>query len=216
MASMIPGGEFVTEILNFISQSLLIPVIILLIFLLVISIMITGGLISEYISRKKIPFTAIKDIIDDINRSETIDGVKEVIENSVLTSPQKDVLINIANSSDLNKDTRDAIARKLIEIEEDKIYKKVEKTDIITRVGPTLGLMSTLIPMGPGLAALGSGDINTLAEAIIVAFDTTVIGIGSGGLAYVISKIRKRWYEEYISDLDVLADSILDFMKKTY
>ncbi len=69
--------------------------------------------------------------------------------------------------------------------------------------------MGTLIPMGPGLAALGSGDVTTLASAMIVAFDTTVVGVGAGALAYVISKIRKRWYSKYLSSLDVLIDALL-------
>ena len=101
----------------------------------------------------------------------------------------------------------------MIEIEENKFNKKLEKTDIVTRIGPTLGLMGTLIPMGPGLAALGVGDVNTLASAIIVAFDTTVVGIGAGAVAYFVSKVRRRWYEEYLSNLDALADAMLDRLK---
>lgn len=212
MTSVIPGGEYITAALNAISQSLLIPVIVLLLIIIVVSIIIAGGLISEYTSRKKLPVGKIRDIIFDINRSESVDEVINIIDNSQIPKTQQKVLIEIASSSELDKDNREALARKLIENEEDKIDKTLEKTDIITRIGPTLGLMGTLIPMGPGLAALGSGDINTLASAIIVAFDTTVVGIGSGGLCYVISKIRKRWYEEYISDLDALADSVLDYI----
>jgi biopolymer transport protein ExbB/TolQ len=109
--------------------------------------------------------------------------------------------------------SREALARKLVENEEIKAMKGIEKTDIVTRLGPTLGLMGTLIPMGPGLAALGSGDINTLAQAIIIAFDTTVVGLAAGGIAYVVSKVRRRWYEEYISNLDTLVDSVLEVMK---
>ena len=78
----------------------------------------------------------------------------------------------------------------MLESEENKAEQKSEKSDIVTRLGPTLGLMGTLIPMGR-LAALGSGDINTLAQAIIIAFDTTVVGLAAGGIAYVISKIRE-------------------------
>ena len=89
-----------------------------------------------------------------------------------------------------------------------------EKTDIITRIGPTLGLMGTLIPMGPGLAALGSGDIITLAQSLTVAFNTTIVGIGSGAVCYIISRIRRRWYEEYLSTLDSLSDCVLDYMNK--
>ena len=52
------------------------------------------------------------------------------------------------------------------------------------QLGPILGLLGTLIPLGPGLAALGSGDIVTLVEALTVAFDTTVTGLVIGVLAY--------------------------------
>ena len=98
--------------------------------------------------------------------------------------------------------------------EEEKIDKSLRNTDIITRVGPTLGLMGTLIPLGPGLAALGAGDVNTLADALTIAFDTTVVGIGSGALCYFISKIRRGWYDQYLSDLDALSDAVLFFMNK--
>jgi biopolymer transport protein ExbB/TolQ len=74
--------------------------------------------------------------------------------------------------------------------------------------------MGTLIPMGPGLAALGAGDIHSLANAIIIAFDTTVVGLAAGGICYVISKVRRRWYEEQMSTLDVLMESVLEALKK--
>lgn len=91
--------------------------------------------------------------------------------------------------------------------------KSVERTDIVVRLGPTFGLMGTLIPMGPGLAALGAGDITTLAEAIIIAFDTTVTGLAASAVAYVISKLRKRWYEEDLSNLEVLINSTLEILE---
>ncbi len=117
-------------------------------------------------------------------------------------------------SETLDSDSREALARKLVEHEEEKIDKSLRNTDIITRVGPTLGLMGTLIPLGPGLAALGAGDVNTLADALTIAFDTTVVGIGSGALCYFISKIRRGWYDQYLSDLDALSDAVLFFMNK--
>ena len=103
---------------------------------------------------------------------------------------------------------------KLFEFEEEKTMSNLQKTDIITRIGPTLGLMGTLIPMGPGLAALGAGDINTLASSLTVAFNTTIVGIGSGALCYVIGKIRSGWYDRYLSDLDALIDAVLDYMNR--
>ena len=214
MATIIPGSDLLTSALNVISQSLQIPVIIFLIIFAVYSVYIIGSLISEYSSHKKIPVKYIRDLIYDIANTENVEDLPDLIRNAGIQISQKTVLIEIAKSSSLPKDTRQALARKLYEEEQDRIEKNLQKTDIVTKIGPTLGLMGTLIPMGPGLAALGSGDVTTLASAIIVAFDTTVVGIGAGAVAYVAGKIRRRWYEQYLSNLDALADTVLDRLKK--
>ena len=210
MVSSIPGSSFLTSALDVISQSLQIPVIVFLLLFAVISVIILGGLISEYTSRKKVSMKTMRELIYDITESNSIESMKEVIASAKIPKSQRRVLDKIASSSSLTKDSRVALARKFIENEEDRTAKSLEKTDIITRIGPTLGLMGTLIPMGPGLAALGTGDVNTLSQAIIVAFDTTVVGIGAGAIAYFVSKVRSRWYEEYLSNLDALADVVLD------
>ena len=212
MSVSIPGGEFLTGSLDVISQSLTIPVLVILLIIVIISIITLGGLISEYTSRKKVPVGTVRDLIYDINSAASVDALKGIIEGAAIPKSQKKVLTEIASSSSLDKNTREALARKLVEYEEEKIDKTLQKTDIITRVGPTLGLMGTLIPMGPGLAALGAGDVNTLAQSLTVAFNTTIVGIGSGALCYVIGKIRSSWYDRYLSDLDALSDAVLDYM----
>ena len=213
MALNIPGGEFLTGSLDVISQSLTIPVLIILLVIVIISIITLGGAIAEYTSRRKVPVGTIRDLIYDINRAESIDALKNVISNAKIPKAQKRALDEIASSSELGDASREALARKLFEFEEEKTMSTLQKTDIITRIGPTLGLMGTLIPMGPGLAALGAGDINTLASSLTVAFNTTIVGIGSGALCYFIGKVRSGWYDRYLSDLDALIDAVLDRMK---
>ncbi len=210
MVSTIPGSEILTSTLNMISQSLQIPVIIFLVIFAVFAVLAIGGLISEYTSRRKVSVDLIEELIYSISNANSLDEIKNVIKNAKIYESQKVVLIKILRSSSLTQDSRHALAKKLIEAEENKFTKTIEKTDVVTRIGPTLGLMGTLIPMGPGLAALGGGDVNTLANAIIVAFDTTVVGIGAGAVAYFVSKVRRRWYEEYLSNLDAIADALLD------
>ena len=210
MATVIPGSDLLTSALNVVSQSLQIPVIIFLLLFALYAVITVGGLISEYSSRKKVPVKLIKDLIFSISRTEDVGEVENIIKNAQIPKNQKRVLVNIARSGELKKDSREALAEKLIENEEDIIEKKLQTTDIITKIGPTLGLMGTLIPMGPGLAALGSGDVTTLSNAIIVAFDTTVVGIGAGAVAYFVSKVRRRWYEQYLSNLDALSKAVLD------
>ena len=212
MALSIPGGEFLTGSLDVISQSLTIPVLVILLIIVIISIIALGGVIAEYTSMRRVPVGTIRDLIYQINGAGSVEELKGIIAHANIPKSQRKVLNEIASSQELGETSREALARKLFEFEEEKTMKKLQKTDIITRIGPTLGLMGTLIPMGPGLAALGAGDINTLASSLTVAFNTTIVGIGSGALCYVIGKIRSGWYDRYLSDLDALIDSVLDYM----
>jgi biopolymer transport protein ExbB/TolQ len=77
--------------------------------------------------------------------------------------------------------------------------KRIERADFITRLAPMLGLMGTLIPLGPGLAALGDGDVKILSTAMSVAFDTTVLGLLCGMIGFVIARLRRRWYDKALS-----------------
>ncbi|WP_116365524.1 MotA/TolQ/ExbB proton channel family protein [Parahaliea mediterranea] len=84
--------------------------------------------------------------------------------------------------------------------------RRLERADLLARSGPILGLMGTLIPLGPGLSALGSGNLDILATALTVAFDTTVIGLLVGLLAYLIGRVRRRWYEDTWRAMAVTAN----------
>lgn len=214
MVTTIPGSEVLTSGLNMIAQSLQIPVIIFLVVFAFFAILTLGSLISEYTSRKKLTPDMLEKLIYAISKANSPEELMNVIKNSKLYENQKVVLVKVLRADSLTPDSRETLARKLIEFEETKRSKTIERTDIVTRIGPTLGLMGTLIPMGPGLAALGAGDVNTLASAIIVAFDTTVVGIGAGAVGYFVSKIRRRWYEEDLSNLDALIDALLDKLKQ--
>lgn len=206
-------NEMLSNMLHAISQNLLIPVIIGLLLFMGYAVVTLGSLIYEYYHRNRIDVKQIEGMVLSISNPGTPEGITQVVEASELSRSYKTNIIDLANSSKIGAESREALAKKLIENEEINIAKKLEKTDIVTRLGPTLGLMGTLIPMGPGLAALGGGDIQMLANAIIIAFDTTVVGLAAGGVAYVISKIRRRWYEEDLSNLETLMESVLEVMK---
>ena len=74
--------------------------------------------------------------------------------------------------------------------------------------------MGTLIPLGPGLAALGSGDINTLAQSLIIAFDTTITGLAAGAIGFIISKYRRMWYADELSILKAIIVSTLEALER--
>lgn len=83
--------------------------------------------------------------------------------------------------------------------------RRIERCDLLARVPPMLGLMATIIPLGPGLAALGQGDPAQLASAVTVAFDATVLGLLAGIAGLWIGRLRKRWYEELLERMEAGA-----------
>ena len=85
-----------------------------------------------------------------------------------------------------------------VEMIEKIARRRIDRADMIARLAPMLGLMGTLVPLGPGLAALGRGDVAVLASAVTVAFDTTVIGLFAGGIGFLLSRLRRRWYDKIL------------------
>ena len=103
MVLNIPGGEFLTGSLDVISQSLTIPVLVILLVIVIISIISLGGLIAEYTSRRKVPVGTIRDLIYDINRAASVDDLKNVNGTIAIGDPEsvpagqygKEVLTNL-------------------------------------------------------------------------------------------------------------------------
>lgn len=80
--------------------------------------------------------------------------------------------------------------------------RRIDRVDLIARIGPMLGLMGTLIPLGPGLAALGRGEMDLLAQAVTIAFNTTVLGLLAGILGFLVGRFRRRWYDAAMARLE--------------
>ena len=74
----------------------------------------------------------------------------------------------------------------------------------MTRIAPMLGLMGTLIPLGPALTGLASGDLATLSSNLVVAFTATVVGVLLGCCSYTMNLVRKNWYQRDHSTLEHL------------
>lgn len=99
------------------------------------------------------------------------------------------------------------IAKRLAEYDY-RSLRRLERTRILVRMGPALGLMGTLIPLSPALAGLADGDVATLTENLRVAFSVTVAGLLIGALAFAISLVRDRLYAQDFSDVEFAAAGI--------
>jgi biopolymer transport protein ExbB/TolQ len=86
--------------------------------------------------------------------------------------------------------------------------RRLERTRLLVRAGPALGLMGTLIPLSPALAGLADGNVAQLTDNLRVAFSVTVLGLLIGAIAFGISLVRDRLYAQDLSDLEFIAASV--------
>ena len=107
-----------------------------------------------------------------------------------------------------NYQTERLAAKPLKLLQEYEFYtiKRLERTRILVRLGPMLGLMGTLIPLSPALVGLASGNVQELSDNLVTAFSVTVLGLLIGGLAFVVSIVRDRMYSQDISDMEYLLE----------
>jgi biopolymer transport protein ExbB/TolQ len=82
------------------------------------------------------------------------------------------------------------------------VQRRLDRTRLLVRAGPAVGLMGTLIPLAPGLAALGDGDVATLADNLRDAFGATVVGLLVGTIAFALTLVRTRMYTEDLVALE--------------
>lgn len=86
--------------------------------------------------------------------------------------------------------------------------RKLERSRMLVRFGPALGLMGTLIPLSPALEGLADGDVAQLSENLRAAFSVTVLGLLIGAVAFAISLVRDRLYAQDLSDLEYVVASL--------
>lgn len=204
------GSEILSNILYLIAQSLLIPVIIVIFVFITYAVLSLGGFLTEKFSRTKFSVDKTEALIRAISKSSDPEEMKEKVTDSELTPDYKKVLVKIISNHDIGSKSRRALATKLIEEQELQFSYITQKTDILVRLAPTLGLMGTLIPLGPGLSALGSGNINELAQALTIAFDSTITGLAAGSIGFIISRYRQKWYTDDLSILEAIVESTLE------
>ena len=200
---------YLPDILHDIAANLLAPVLVVIILLILVSLFFVGQVIVEFFSERRHFKQNMPAIINDINNA-SYGFVTEVIVSSRLLQYQKAALVTVAENMGLPEEPLFALAQSEVNSTEKRYTKRLAWTDVISKVAPMLGLMGTLIPLGPGIVALGQGDTLALSQSLLVAFDATVCGLVCAVVALIISKIRSGWYSEYINTLESIMSCVVD------
>lgn len=201
----------VSQVMRDIVGVLQYPVVAALLALLALSLVFVGVALAEWLVEGRHLRVSMPALVDGL-RGAGGDAaeLRRRVEGSGLLRRQKAVLCELASHPALTPAEREALAVRLLEQEQASYDLKLTWTDTIAKLGPIFGLMGTLIPLGPGLIALGQGDTATLSSSLLVAFDTTVTGLVAAALAMLVSTARKRWYRNYMSMTEALEEVVLE------
>lgn len=192
--------NLISNILYWISTGLLVPVIVLLIFFFVRALILIGAFFGQYMNEKKTT-TGLNDRIKALTPGTLPEFTASLPAKPRSVAEAYAVKI-IAEGGDETK------AELLLAEYELQADKNIATSKVLTKMGPILGLMGTLIPMGPALVGLASGDIASMAYNMQVAFATTVVGLVVSAIGFLTQQVKERWAAANLTVLEYLADIV--------
>ena len=192
--------HYISDILYWISTGLLVPVILILIYFFCRSLLMVGGFFGQYLDTRKTHLrtqehlrTLTPDNLDDLwaklpakSRSLFMRHLKELQQSEGSTARIDKVVADFEAAAD----------------------KELTPSKMLAKMGPMFGLMGTLIPMGPALVGLSTGDIASMAYNMQVAFATTVVGLFSSAVGFAVQQVKRRWYVDEMNRLVFVAEML--------
>ncbi len=85
-----------------------------------------------------------------------------------------------------------------------RAHKLLEAARIATRIAPMMGLVATMIPMGPAMKSLSDGNLAAVSENLMVAFSAVILALISASATFLVVNIRRRWLAEEILEIETL------------
>jgi biopolymer transport protein ExbB/TolQ len=168
-----------------------------------------GALVVDLLRRRGRSLGRLEQQITVAQRALQVDDAAAALAAMraiALTPDMADVLTAIVLQLP-HADAEERISKRLADYEY-RHLRRLERTRILVRAGPALGLMGTLIPLSPALSGLAHGDVAALTSNLQVAFSVTVTGLLIGAVAFGISLVRDRLYAQDYSDVEYVAAAL--------
>ena len=194
--------NLISNILYWISTGLLVPVIVLLIYFFIRALILIGAFFSQYMAERKTSVLLQEKITTALP--------SQILENIEAMPASGTSLINKYLKEVASEKGNEARMQLIVSEYEIAAEKNIAGSKILTKMGPILGLMGTLIPMGPALVGLATGDIASMAYNMQVAFATTVVGLVVSAIGFVTQQARERWATRNLVVLDYVVQSLSD------
>ena len=189
--------NYISDILYWISTGLLVPVIVLLIFFFLRSLLLIGSFFGQYLAIRRTA-SLISAEVDSLT--------KENVQSLAERLPKKNPSLVVTYMNRLLTADSAAMRQRLLADFEIEADKDLSTSKTLSKMGPMLGLMGTLIPMGPALVGLSTGDIASMAYNMQVAFATTVVGLFAAAIGFITQQVKQRWYLQDMTNLEFVAE----------
>ena len=186
------------------SQVLRLPVIILLWVCVAAALFMAGGCVTEYLARRR--ERSGFNLLNAWLEAGPVLGVSEV-RQAALPAPLQGLVTDVEREHK-KKSLSDGGLEHVVLEREEQVRRTLNGSRMLVRVGPSLGLLGTLIPMGAALASLTAGNLEAMAGQMVVAFTTTIVGISAGTVAFVIQVIRHAWVNETVREQRFMAERV--------
>lgn len=190
----------ISNALFWISNGLLVPVVVLLLLFFGRAILMVGVFFGEFWQK-----TRLQQQVNGILEEMTPDTAGELY--SRLPENKNIPLLRCLEKLYTHKENA-AYCERLLANYEVEAEKELGRSRTFIKLGPMLGLMGTLIPMGPALVGLSTGDIASMAYNMQVAFATTVVGMVIAAIGVVTLQIKQRWYARDMNDLEYIYKNL--------
>lgn len=189
--------NYISDILYWISTGLLVPVIVLLIFFFGRALLLIGSFFGQYLAIRRTESLMEKELYG-LNK-ENVSTLSERL-------PKKNPSLVVTYMNRLLVADSEAMRQRLLSDFEIAADKDLSTSKTLSKMGPMLGLMGTLIPMGPALVGLSTGDIASMAYNMQVAFATTVVGLFAAAIGFITQLVKQRWYLQDMTNLEFVAE----------
>lgn len=190
----------ISNTLFWISNGLLVPVVVLLLFFFLRAILMVGGFFGEFWQKIK-----LQQQMNDMLEKLTPENADELYRQ---LSGNKNIPILHCLHKLYDHRGNDAYCEHLLANYEVDAEKELGRSRSFIKLGPMLGLMGTLIPMGPALVGLSTGDIASMAYNMQVAFATTVVGMVIAAIGVITLQVKQRWYARDMNDLEYIYKNL--------
>lgn len=185
------------------SQVLRLPVIVLLWVCVAVAVFMAGGCVFEFLARRRERHGFNLKTWMDVG--EVLAADEELV--SRLPAPLRGLVKDVGAERGNPSFAYGGLEHVVLE-REHQVQRTLTGSRLLVRVGPSLGLLGTLIPMGTALASLTAGNLDAMAGQMVVAFTTTIVGLSAGTVAFVVQMVRHSWVNETIREQRFLAERI--------